>query len=108
MKAPDLRDSVGRLRAIGMLEGVSFLVLLLIAMPLKRIWGMPMAVTYVGWAHGILFILFLIALFQAWGNRAITNKQTVLAFIAALLPFGPFVIDRQLERREFGDGGAAG
>lgn len=106
-QAPDLRDPVGRLRAIGMIEGVSFLLLLGVAMPLKYAADMPLAVKYTGWAHGVLFILFLLALFQAWGGRAISNKQTVLAFVASLLPFGPFVIDRHLERREFGDGGGA-
>ena len=51
-----LSHSIGRLRAIGMLEGVSFLVLLGVAMPLKYLAGMPAAVKIVGWVHGILFV----------------------------------------------------
>lgn len=105
-KTPDLRDPVGRLRATGMIEGLSFLLLLGVAMPLKYAADMPKAVTIVGWVHGALFVIFLLALFQAWGARAVSGKQAVLAFVASLLPFGPFIIDRQLARRESESGGA--
>lgn len=97
MSAPDLRDPVGRVRLVGMLEGISFLILLGIAMPLKYMMDMPMAVRVTGMAHGVLFLLFLLVIFQAWGNKALTTKQSALAFVASLIPFGPFLIDRRLE-----------
>ncbi|MCW1924804.1 DUF3817 domain-containing protein [Luteolibacter arcticus] len=97
MSAPDLRDPVGRVRLVGMLEGVSFLVLLGIAMPLKYIADMPMAVRITGMIHGVLFLLFLLVIFQAWGSKALTTKRSALAFLASLIPFGPFLIDRRLE-----------
>lgn len=100
MKAINLGDPVGRLRAVGMTEGVSFLFLLGVAMPLKYLAHLPLFVKYGGWAHGVLFILLLLVIFQAWAGRAITFKQAALAFIASLLPFGPFIIDRQLARRQ--------
>src|SRR5687768_13069795 len=59
---PVLRTAVGRFRAVAFLEGVSFLVLLGIAMPLKYFAGLPQAVLVVGWAHGLLFILYMVAL----------------------------------------------
>lgn len=92
--------SIGRLRAIGMIEGVSFLLLLGVAMPLKYFAGMPMAVTAAGWLHGLLFITFCIALTQAHqeANWTVWRSGTVL--IAALLPFGPFAIDKKLRREE--------
>ena len=92
--------SIGRLRAIGMIEGVSFLLLLGVAMPLKYFGGMPMAVTAAGWLHGLLFITFCIALTQAHqeANWTVWRSGTVL--IAALLPFGPFAIDKKLRREE--------
>jgi hypothetical protein len=37
-------------------------------------------------------------IFQAWGNKALSFRQSVLAFIASLLPFGPFLIDRHLAK----------
>jgi len=91
------RNPIPLLRTIGQVEGVSFLVLLLIAMPLKYAAGMPLAVKVVGWAHGVLFVAFLATL--AWTMVAarwpIVRGALVLA--AALLPFGPFVLDRRMK-----------
>jgi len=56
-----LKTSIGRLRTIALIEGISFIVLLGIAMPLKYLAGMPQAVTFAGWLHGMLFIAFCIA-----------------------------------------------
>jgi len=96
MKLLDLRTPLGRLLAVGHLEGISFLILVGIAMPLKYVWHMPEAVKVFGMAHGVLFLVFLVTIFQAWGDRAITGKQAGLSFLASLLPFGPFFLDRRL------------
>jgi integral membrane protein len=96
MTVPDLRDPVGRVRAVGMVEGLSFLVLLFICMPLKYLAGMPMGVRVVGMIHGVLFLAFLLVIFQAWGNRSLSGRHSVMAFVASLLPFGPFLIDHRL------------
>jgi len=95
-----LRTSIGRLRAIGFIEGVSFLLLLGVAMPLKYFAGMPQAVTAAGWLHGILFISFCIALTQAHQDANWTPWRSGTVLIAALLPFGPFAIDKKLRREE--------
>jgi integral membrane protein len=87
-----------RLRWIGKLEGISFLVLLGIAMPLKYLAGLPLAVKVVGWAHGALFIAFLAALASAHRDARLPLRLSALVFIAALLPFGPFLIDGRLAR----------
>ena len=58
-----LNSSIGRLRVISIVEGISFIVLLLIAMPMKYIWGMPNAVTVVGMVHGVLFLLWCLLVF---------------------------------------------
>jgi integral membrane protein len=92
--------SVGRLRAIGIVEGISFLLLLGVAMPLKYFAGLPQAVTVVGWLHGLLFITFCIALTQAHQEAKWTAWRTGAVLIAALLPFGPFVIDRRLRKED--------
>jgi integral membrane protein len=83
---------------VGKLEGVSYLVLLGVAMPLKYLAGMPLAVRIAGSAHGGLFILLMIVLGLAWRRAPLSRQQVVTVFIASLLPFGPFVIDRRLER----------
>ena len=95
-----LRTPIGRLRAIGLVEGVSFLLLLSVAMPLKYFAGMPAAVTAVGWLHGLLFITFCIALAQAHQEAKWTTWHSGTVLIAALLPFGPFVIDGKLRNED--------
>ena len=95
-----LTTSIGRLRTIGLIEGISFLVLLGVAMPLKYFAGVPQAVTAVGWIHGLLFITFCIALTQAHQEAKWTLWRTGGVLIAALLPFGPFVIDGRLRKED--------
>jgi integral membrane protein len=97
---PDLQTPVGRVRLLGRIEGVSFLLLVGIAMPLKYFANQPLAVKYVGWAHGLLFIVLCMAIFQAWAGGALSLKRSALAFIAALVPFGPFIIDSRLAEDE--------
>lgn len=85
--------ALGRLRVIGFLEGVSFLLLLGVAMPLKYVWDFPQAVRVVGMAHGILFLAYVWAVLQAlldynWGWR----RGAALVF-ASLVPFGTFYTD---------------
>lgn len=94
------KTPIGRLRALGMLEGASFLVLLFVAMPLKYVWDMPMAVKTVGWVHGLLFVLFLAALLQAMTEREWSLGKAGGFLLAALLPFGPFVVDGKLRRED--------
>lgn len=91
---------IRRLRTIGLIEGLSFLVLLGIAMPLKYFAGMPEVVTIVGWVHGVLFMALCGALLSAKRVAQWTAQQAGRVVIAALLPFGPFVIDRWLKRED--------
>lgn len=83
-----------------MLEGASYIALLGIAMPLKYLADMPLAVRIVGSIHGALFIVFLIALIQAWTDRSWKLGLAAKVFIASLLPFGPFVIDGSLKKEQ--------
>ena len=85
---------------IAIAEGISFLVLLGIAMPLKYFMDMPLAVKIVGYIHGFLFIAF-VAL--AWNVKNELNKNSIWfakALLASLLPFGTFVLDKSLKREE--------
>lgn len=84
------------LRKIALVEAVSFLLLLGIAMPLKYMAGMPLAVKIVGWAHGVLFVVFCLALLRVWIVARWPITRPIVVFIASLLPFGPFVIDRRM------------
>ena len=95
-----LKTSLGRLRIVGFWEGVSFLVLLLIAMPLKYFAGWPHAVRVVGMAHGVLFVLYVLAAFHAAADRNWGWKRTAAVLAASLLPGGPFVVDAKILREE--------
>ena len=90
--------SIRTLRILGNVEGVSYLLLLGIAMPMKYFFGMPLAVKTVGMAHGVLFIAYCLLL--ALQMRA--NKWNLLfgiyLFVATLIPFGTFVTDRKLAK----------
>lgn len=88
------------LRKVGIAEGISFLVLMLIAMPLKYFYDMPMAVKVVGWLHGILFIAFLLLAWNYMNDKNKSYKWFALAFAASLFPAGTFLFDRKLKREE--------
>src|SRR5438045_8747797 len=98
-----LSSQVGRVRAVGMVEAVSFLVLVFIAVPMKRVFHLPegdAAVLWVGSIHGGLFIAYALVALWAWKRGHLGTKLLWLAALAAVLPFGPFVIDRRLKAAE--------
>jgi integral membrane protein len=93
-----LKTAVGRLRFIGWWEGVSFLVLLGIAMPLKYLAGEPGAVRVVGMAHGLLFVLYVLAAIHAALEYNWSWKRTSLVLLASVVPAGPFIVDAKILR----------
>ena len=99
-----LSTPVGRVRAAGLVEGTSALVLFFVAMPLKYLSGMPelgkQVVFYVGAVHGGLFVLYALVTLAAWARGALAFKLVCMAAVASVVPFGPFVIDRVMRRRE--------
>ncbi|WP_028610923.1 DUF3817 domain-containing protein [Paenibacillus harenae] len=95
-----LKTPIGRLRFVGLLEGLSFLLLLLIAMPLKYWADIPEAVMITGSLHGLLFVLYMLAGLHVWIVHRWSIGKAALAFIAAFIPFGPFILDRKLLRNE--------
>jgi integral membrane protein len=89
---------VARFRSVAWIEGLSYLALLLIAMPLKYFADLPIAVRVVGMAHGVLFIVYavLVALLLARGRFSFL--RAAWAMLMSVVPFGTFVLDRQLAR----------
>lgn len=86
----NLRTAEGRFFAIAFLEGLSYLILVFVAMPLKYLAGQPEMVKRVGMAHGLLFVLFVLTLVQATTEQDWKWSKAVKAFIASFLPFGTF------------------
>jgi integral membrane protein len=85
-------------RKLALAEGVSFLILLLIAMPLKYAAGYPMAVTVAGGLHGVLFICFIIWAFWVKDEYKKNLGWLAKAFLASIIPFGTFVMDKQWKK----------
>jgi integral membrane protein len=98
-----LHTTVSRFRLIALIEGISFLILLLIAMPIKYVDALgqnPEPVKYVGWVHGILFILYGIAGFAARSARGWPWSEAIRAFVAGIIPCGTFYYDAKFLRPE--------
>jgi integral membrane protein len=93
-----LRTPIGRLRVIGLIEGLSFLFLLGIAMPLKYFGDIPQVVTVIGMVHGLLFMLYLVAVAHAAIVVRWSAVWTIGAVIASVIPFGNFVLDKRLRQ----------
>lgn len=95
-----LLTDLGRLRLAGLIEGVSFIVLLFIAMPLKYLAGRPEFVKVVGMAHGILFIFYVLFLIRATFAQGWGAGKAFLLFLSTLIPFGTFAADYWMLARE--------
>ena len=95
-----LKTPIGRLRAIGFLEGLSFLILLGIAMPLKYMAGFPQPVTVVGALHGLFFVLYLFAVAHVTFVHRWSILRVLGALVASVLPFGTFVLDVKLRKEQ--------
>ena len=95
-----MNSPLSRFRLIALLEGISFLILMGIAMPIKYMADMPLPVKICGWIHGLLFILFVISLVEVHAKYKWIFTRTAGAFIASLLPFGTFVLDAKVLKKE--------
>lgn len=95
-----------RLRILSIIEGVSTLVLFGIAMPMKYVWETPMAVTIVGSVHGILFMAVVAMFVLAIWRVPIAPRLAVVGIGGAIVPFGPFIVDRWLHRVAVSDAAA--
>ncbi|MCX2431040.1 MULTISPECIES: DUF3817 domain-containing protein [unclassified Pedobacter] len=102
----DSMSSLSVFRKVAVAEGISYLLLLFVAMPLKYWAHLPLYVKYTGWAHGLLFVMYAATLIMAWQEQKWTFGKAVLIFFASLLPFAPFIVDRKLkdERAESASG----
>jgi len=93
-----MKNPVSFLRKIALIEAVSYLVLLGIAMPLKYLADMPLAVRIVGSVHGLLFVIFGVALLRAMFVARWSLGRGALVFVASLIPVATFLIDPKMKR----------
>ena len=82
-------------KIVSYLEGISYLLILFVTMPLKYIWDMPDANFFIGMAHGILFLLYIALAVMV---RTVLNwnlKTFVIVLLCSIIPFGTFWMDRK-------------
>ncbi|MCU0327995.1 MAG: DUF3817 domain-containing protein [Chitinophagales bacterium] len=83
-------------KKLAIVEGISFLVILFITMPLKYVAEMPMPNKFVGMIHGVLFIYYVIGVFLIKDKASWTSKDVLIALVASILPFGTFYVERKM------------
>jgi integral membrane protein len=95
-----IKTSLGRLRIIAFTEGISYLILLFVAMPLKYFWDQPTAVKSFGSVHGLLFVLYLLYVFLCKIEYRWTLKKTLILLGISIIPFGNFYVDKHYLQSE--------
>jgi integral membrane protein len=89
-----------RMRAVSLLEGTTLLLLVGVAVPLKHLAGIPVATSIMGPIHGIAFILYVWMLVQTVSMGGWTLAAAARMVLAAFIPFGAFLNERALARRQ--------
>ncbi len=92
MISPD--KSINIFLKLGTLEGLSYLAILFITMPLKYMLGVPEPSKLVGLIHGILFIGYVVMLAKLRANQLVSSKNTIILFALSIIPFGTFYLKR--------------
>ena len=93
-----LSSHLGRFRLVSLIEGLSYALLVFVAMPLKYGLDQPEMVRVVGMAHGVLFVAFVGALLLALRERGWSIGRAGVLFGASMVPLGALWIERQCAR----------
>lgn len=86
-------NTIPSLRVLSVVEGSSYLLLIGLGMPLKYMYDMPLPNKIIGYAHGLLFVLFCISLLSVGLRYKKSFGWMFIQFVASLLPFGTYVTD---------------
>ena len=93
-----LKTPIGRFRILAFMEGVSFIIILFITMPLKYQFDLPKPNLIVGMAHGVLFMLYVVVVIKLKITNQWESRLTLKALAASVVPFGTFYMDRKVFR----------
>lgn len=94
-----IKDALSRFRVISAIEGLSYLLLVFIAMPVKYIGENPYPVKVFGMIHGVLFIIFMVSLFETKLRKSWDVGFVFQLFVLSLIPFGAFFIEKRLNQK---------
>lgn len=89
-------NTAGRLRIVGLAEGISLLLLIGIAMPLKYMLDIPEATKAIGMIHGLLFVAYVLLVIMAAIELRWKFKRTFFLLAASVIPFGTIYADRKI------------
>lgn len=95
-----MKAAVTFLRRVALAEAVSYLLLLAVAMPLKYLAGLPLAVRVIGLIHGLLFLALCWALVRALRRAGWPVSRCLLVLAVSFVPVLPFFFDRRMRRWE--------
>ncbi|MBR9859386.1 DUF3817 domain-containing protein [bacterium] len=96
-----IKTSIGRLRIMGFLEGVSLIILVFVGMPLKYMNDDPSLVKTMGPIHGALFLIYIFVVFStAPDYKWKFTKTTWKLLFASIVPFGNFYVDAKILKPE--------
>lgn len=90
-------------RIVALTEATTFLALLLLGTAVDQIFGERLGVTILGPVHGVLFVTYVLIALGIREREGWTSRQTLGILAGAVLPFGGYVVDRWLLRREAAD-----
>lgn len=96
----NFKTSLGRFRIISFVEGISYIILVFICMPIKYIGGNPYPVKVFGSIHGGLFVLYCLLLLITMIERRWKFMTSVWLFLASLIPFGNFIAESMFLKKE--------
>ncbi|MFC3158528.1 integral membrane protein [Chryseobacterium arachidis] len=85
-------------RKTAVVEGISYLVLLFLAMPFKYFFDIPEPVKYFGWIHGVLFLVYMVILIITSFKYRWSIIRIAIYLVGSVLPFVPFILDRNLKK----------
>ena len=93
-------DMLEKLRKVGIIEGISLIILLFIAVPIKYILGEPLLVRIVGSIHGLLWLYLLYNLKKVYDANLIDKNHAIKIIIASVIPLGFLFIDKTVKQYE--------
>lgn len=88
-------------KIITYLEGISYILLLFIGVPLKYLVENEVLVKSLGMPHGLLFIAYIILAFFIKPNFKWNKKEFSMILLASVIPFATFYVDKKYLRKEF-------
>jgi integral membrane protein len=95
-----INENVKKFGLINTIEGYSYIILVFVAMPMKYILEVPLAVKIAGMVHGVLFIIFCLLLVKAWQETKWPFRENIIFFLASLIPFGTFFTKSKIKSYE--------